>query len=271
MRDVGVRDLDRIREKMIFRMDPSHVVLACLGLLILLALSFLAGLWIGRGSGATEPRTASPDALIPPVRAGTLRPPAPEADRAFSDAPKPATSSRVTLAVRPPEARLSDSGIATISRRDLAAVPITADPGPWPSTAMTRVACQASCGNPDGDCIVVPPPLPPQALARPEEGADRLPEHPAEPLPARWVAPDPGAAAFTVQVRSYRDEVLAGKFVDELAAKGVTARIVTRGEGSEAWHRVWTGRFRSLSEAHEFASKLNRETGEQAIAVPAGR
>ncbi len=158
---VGVRDLDRIREKVTLRLEPRHALLAGIGGVALLVAAFAAGLFVGRS--CEQPTAEAPSraitALVPPEDPAPPRDPTPPPARRHAVLP---------VAAPPPQARgPADTPIAEAPRRGLEEVsvppppPPVADDGPWPALAVSDPCAGHSCAVPDGGgCAVLPAPGP---------------------------------------------------------------------------------------------------------------
>lgn len=164
---MGLRDLDRIREKVTLRLEPRHALLAGIGGVALLVAAFAAGLLVGR---SCEQATAeAPSSAIEAPAA-----PAPALDPAPPRDPTPPARRHAVLPViaPPPEARgPADAPVAEAPRRgpDEAPAPPPPPPlpddGPWPALAVTDPCAGHSCATPDGAGCVVPPAAPGPPLA----------------------------------------------------------------------------------------------------------
>ena len=109
-------------------------------------------------------------------------------------------------------------------------------------------------------------PEPPQA--KPEQ-AETKPEQPAPPAenaaPAN-PAPAPAATAapkgYSLMVSSWNEMSLAEQNVAELAAKGITAEILTTDLGAKGiWHRILIGPYSTLDEAKAEKKTLHEKHG----------
>jgi len=62
---------------------------------------------------------------------------------------------------------------------------------------------------------------------------------------------------FAVQVGSYRNEMNARKFADEIKKKGFDAQVVEALIKENVYYRVWVGQFSTYDEAKSFSRKLD--------------
>lgn len=312
---VGVRDMDRIREKVTLRLEPRHAVLAGLGGILLLVAVFTLGVLVGRSCDQVVTASSSP--IKAPTGLANKSPP-------LLDQPLPARRNEVRpLNVAPPPPRgPSDTVDIETARRGPDEVrgvhPVIENDNPWAALAISDPCQIQSCALPQG-CDAPGPTLDEvrAALARywlglydlwrcAHEESDSSPRFlcklrsqirskpwktlsrwlllavqapkpttvPSSPAPRTAnplrtsVPAHPTALAsgwFTVQVRSYRDEAMAHEFAQSLRAEGYSVEVARHEDGSQAWFRVRVGRFPTLSEARDFARRLNERTGDRAI------
>ncbi len=301
---VSVRDLDRIREKVTFQVEPRHALLAGVGAVTLLMAAFGIGVLVGRSCDRPEPPLSSGviEALPPVVRSVPPR-----------DATPP-THRHAVLPLPPPEARgLLDALAADRRGPEEVLVPAVVDDAPWPALAVSDPCAGVSCAVPDGGGCVLLSPLPSwvrvNASGAANSSSQRLrelqfaarkaldateslfsrwvllalrsvpaspaataalfrPPAPARPVPNRAHATPLAPGWFTVQVRSYRDEALARDFAASLRSEGYSVEIARHDDAEgHAWFRVRVGRFPTLGEARDFARRLNERTGDQAIVM----
>lgn len=146
---VGVRDLDRIREKVTFCVEPRLAVFAGIGGVLLLVAAFLAGLLLGRSCdrGTGDPAPSASETHGPGVVSSRPQVEAsPPRARRHSVLPVAA----VRMVVRGPSPSLPGD------RRVADEVPVPRDPdpmaqdAPWPALAVHDPCAGASCVWPQG-------------------------------------------------------------------------------------------------------------------------
>lgn len=156
---VGVRDLDRIREKVTLRLEPRHAILAGIGGVALLVAAFAVGLLVGRSCEQTTAEAPS----------GAIEAPAPLVEPAPPrDPAAPARRHAIRPVSAPPPVARGPAGLppAGTPRRGPDEVPapppprLVADEGPWPALAITDPCAGLSCASPDGSGCVFPGPSP---------------------------------------------------------------------------------------------------------------
>lgn len=269
--EVTIRDLDRIREKVTFTIEPFHLILAGSGFFLLIVAALLIGIHLGgagRGNAMAESASSEPTPLlnIEPkpqpretrtqhVKAVLPAPRATEAKVRPEDMEDLSLLSRrgpVAVPIPPPDPR-SSGELLIKGRRGVASINLSQEAGPWPSIAVTDVSLCASCIWADGVCGPYFP--------KPRDQRDVV-------LPPPNMETPKASARYEVQVCSYREESMASEHADKLRSKGYRTRIIKFvDQAGVTWYRVRVGSFDSVSKAQEFTSRFNAREGERAIAV----
>ncbi|MBL6974472.1 MAG: SPOR domain-containing protein [Deltaproteobacteria bacterium] len=170
---LGVRDMDRIQEKVSVSLEPRQLMLLGLGVAVVMAATFVMGMLMGGSDDGTvakrpraiagapvsgafpaEPPVAGP--RIEPVKAAMVKPTRIIRKAAVFPAPnlKPFATAR----------GLDDGDLTPRPRRGIVTIPdsVFDTDRPWPSVAVTDLALCMSCIYEDrGGCVptVLPPPV----------------------------------------------------------------------------------------------------------------
>jgi len=285
---VSVRDLDRIREKISIRLETRQIVLLGIGLTIILAATFLMGALTGGPSEDVAGKETRAIAGAPVYGALSAEPPA------FSPRSAPAQNIIVgptrrirkavifPVPVRKPlvmAIRIDSNPAGGDPRRGVVDVPchVVEWDGPWPSTAVTDPGIGASCIFEDRVGCGPEPVLGPmpESKKRPEIKkilkAKAKASKPSRPAKKILVKRSPGtraSEAYSVQVRSYKNETKAREFASDLASRGYSPFVARFSDGQgNLWYRVRLGRFNKAGTAMEFASVFNEKEDAEAIPV----
>ena len=273
--EVEVRDIERIREKITFSLEPTHVALAVAALFVLLAAAFFAGLVVARSvrDGRGERADRGPVALMASSEA------VPQLGPAIGEAPAKAAPARSsardrisTSASVLPAPSIPD---ATARGADLEALPMGARLGAVEVLFAPDARLVAEIGpvttTARRDAVEVPiafgPEVPPAVVAEVKPAAAVPPSTVNRQPSTVGRKPAPDAGPFEVQVRSYREEDKAREYAAELVGRGYKARVVPFEVDGVAWYRIRIGHFKSSTGAAEFASRFNGREDAKAIPV----
>ena len=85
------------------------------------------------------------------------------------------------------------------------------------------------------------------------------------------VAPPLGSGEYSVQVSSWASAAKAKEEADRLTASGYSAFVEESAGGKGRWYRVRVGKFATMKEAQEAASRYARELETDAVVVKTGQ
>ena len=140
---------------------------------------------------------------------------------------------------------------------------------PEPPTANTdSLAGSASAGEP-GTTSSTSPELTPTPNVTP--GSTKESATSATTARPSVTAPPLGSGDFSVQVSSWATAAKAKEEADRLSASGFSAYVEESGGGKGRWHRVRVGKFATMKEAQEAASRYSRELETDAVVVKTGQ
>ena len=227
--DDGLRDI---------QLSAKHLVSLFMTGAVVLVVTFLCGVLVGRGVRAQKEPTAAADALAPaadptasvaalqPVTKATPQPPStepppPEEDLSYY--------SRLEGKTAPPE---SVKGAAGAPRADTA--PKSAEPA-------RRVAA---------------PPKP----AEPAKRVVTPPKPAAEPKPAPPTASaDPAGSGYVLKIVAYRNRAQATALASRLSGKGYAAYVVPVSSRGTPLYSVRVGKFKARADAEAARRRLEKE------------
>ena len=279
--EVEVRDIERIREKITFSLEPTHVALAVAALFVLLAAAFVAGLVVARSVRDGRGERADRAAIALMASSEAVPQLGVSAREALAPARPPVrdritTSASVLPAPSIPEATARGADLEPIPMGvRLGAVEVLFAPDARLVAEVGRVTTTAR-----RDTVEVPiafgPPAPPPVVAEARPAAAVRPStvgHPPSAVTPRTSDLRPRTSdVFEVQVRSYHEEDKAREYAAELVGHGYKARVVPFEVDGVAWYRIRIGHFKSSTGAAEFASRFNSREDAKAIPVQgAGR
>jgi cell division septation protein DedD len=221
---------------------------------IVLVLSFLAGVMVGRGVESGELQAATPDREARIVAEQTPRPEPPPADELTYaptleaaepehalTRPRPAGARAKPPATAPPVTAARPAPVTTAPPRTTPPAPATtARPAPAPTTRPAPPTTAAA--RP-----AAPPPKPPPAT------------HPAAYDGVPWV---PGN--FTIQVGAFRERAASDTVAKGLKDRGYPAYVLPP-TGPDGLFYVRVGSFTARADAERFQARLRDEEGFQPI------
>ncbi|NOZ02116.1 MAG: hypothetical protein GXP54_09535 [Deltaproteobacteria bacterium] len=259
---LGVRDMDRIREKVSVSLEPRQLGFIGLGLTVVMAAVFALGMLVGDRGGTTglvsNPEIAgAPVSGSFPAELPVMRPRArPVMD--LSSRPTRLIRKAVILPVPSPRplavARSADDGPPALAlRRGTVRIPdsvFAQDDMPWPSVAVTDLAMCMSCVYEDlGGCV--PPVLPP---AKPDKARQPLKSKPAMAVTkASQVKAIKEKAIKEKAVKKKTIAVARAKVLKKKTATRVPAKVTTQPPQAFA---VQVRAYRESAKAAEFVNAL---------------
>ena len=136
-----------------------------------------------------------------------------------------------------------------------------------PAASSDSLAGRTSTGEPGSTSAT--PELTPTPSVTPgstkETAASTTPERP------RVTPPPLGSGEFSVQVSSWSSAAKAKEEADRLAASGYSAFVEESTGGKGKLHRVRIGKFTTMKEAREAASRYSQELETDAVVVKTGQ
>lgn len=238
------------------QLNGKQLVFLFMAATVVLVVSFLFGVLVGRGVGpaATVAETTSAEIAPDPGAAPPQPEPAPQAST--PPAPPP-----VATEAAPPAEELSyaERLLRDEAPKEHLKEPSSAKPAPAKSA-------------PPPPQTTVQPPTPSPAQAQPPVAAAPAPSASPPPSTARAATPpaesppvapaaasDPSGPGYAVQVAAYKDRREADALAKQLIAKGYPAFVMDPIKGAPTtMFRVRVGKYKSLKDAEAVSARLQR-------------
>jgi DedD protein len=223
-----------------------------------LILSFLAGIWVGRGvdARATETRVAREEPVVPVGEDPQVKTsPVPAEGYSYSqrlEADRPAD------ALETPEARTARAASTTPTP----AVKPTPTPVKSPAKASTTPspavvpAPPAATPKPGKTPALTPTPRVAEAAAKPTPTPKAATTHPGG---AAQPQPQPAAGSLTIQVGAFRERERADGVVAQLKKKGYPARVAAPAGEKGGLFNVTVGPYKTRAEADRVMTRLAQQ------------
>lgn len=238
-----MRDLDKIREKIVIQLDNRQVGLAILGFILVSTGTFASGVLVGqRMVDAIPERWISGEDQALEIRDGRER--------------------TAALAAVTPGTRALDSELALPPETVSASDPTEAAR----MEAQRQIAAARTAGTARSlGPVAVTPPEAPAATAAPLTVVDRDPRRESAALDGAATA----RSQYALQVSAFRSESPAEVVANQLRSAGheVSVRQVADEDGTPLW-RVEVGRFESTRTASVFQREFERSAGYPTVMVP---
>lgn len=244
----AMRDMDRIREKVVIRLDNRQVGMAIFGFVVVSIGTFTGGVVVGKKMADSVPASmaevAGADANIRLADAKEHR------NRSkWLASVEPSTANIHTELAGPPT-RLSPSNAAAAARIETHRQIAAARRGVTHSLGPVAVGPMAKAAN-----------------SKPVTVVQRNPDKERAALSAK-----PAAAALTgyaLQVAAFSTPGPAQVVAEQLTSSGHKARVrsVTGADGATVY-RIEVGQFASASEAGRFQRTFDRSSGYSTVLVP---
>ena len=238
MSDEGFREIQLNGKQLVFLFMAATVVLV---------VTFLFGIMVGRGVPGTEPASETANADVspdptrePPVETPPANPPPSSSAETPAAPPAPENLTYTDRLLREGQAddRLKEAKPAAQSKP-------SAKPPPPPAPAPPT-----------------PAPAPVAAAPAPARGQPPTTQTPQTPRPAGAAASDPSGPGFAVQVAISKDRREADTLARALIAKGYPAFVMDPAKGAPVGiYRVRVGKYKTRRDAEEIAARL--KTAEQ--------
>lgn len=286
-----LRDFEKVRERILLRIEPRHVVQLLLAALLLAAAAFVGGYvvaargyrpewlgdWLGpRGGQALAHLQVSAGAVLPEPSSG----PSPDADGPAAAPGALALAAGVTpAAVAAGQAIGPDDLVAGVPAADpgeqVIAAAVTAVQAPVLAAAEPALPTKAAgvddpadpAGEPAGSEAVGVEAAAASGPGLAPAGADAAGGDAASAAPPRTPrAGRPNIGKYMVQIKAFRAQVDADAFAEELRGKGYTVavsavEVADRGQ----FFRVRMGPFGTLDAARVAQKKLEQAEGHATI------
>ena len=242
------------------QLNGKQLVFLFMAATVVLVVSFLFGVLVGRGVGPAGAVAETTSAEIAPDPGAAPAQPEPAPQASTPPAPPP-----VATEAAPPAEELSyaerllrNEAPKENLKEPSAAKPATVKPAPPPPKAAAQPPTQPTSPPP----VQAPPPAaagsapsasPPPPTARTVTPPDET------PTVAASAASDPSGPGYAVQVAAYRDRGEADALAKQLISKGYPAFVMDPVKGAPTtMFRVRVGKYKSLRDAEAVSARLQR-------------
>jgi len=213
--------------------------------MVLLGVSFIAGVQVGRGVRGTLPPALYSEATVPDAPLPNDLPPPPPVQTGNSQSPEGIVKETVTY----PD-RLTQPGPANESLTDTPAVRNEVLPAESIVDASAVAPDEVSTGA-----------APAAGASTSDATTDRGPAGPTAGSSASEATafPEPPGSGLAVQVSAFRNRREADAMAGRLASKGYAAYVVAPAPGAPNLFRVRIGKFANRADADRVVTRLSRE------------
>lgn len=213
---------------------------------VLLVVTFLCGVLVGRGVRARKEPVLAAAAVAPaPAEDPTLA-------AALQSAPNPPSQGQATPPTTPPPQAEEDVNyLSRLEGQTPPADSVRTDPG------AARAAAASTPAQPAARPAPVPAPAPAAKTASP---AAKAPAPAAKTGAAAPVASsDPAGSGYVVKIVAYRDKAQSSALAARLAGKGYPAYVVTVTGKGVPLYSVRVGKFKTRQDAEAAKQRLEKE------------